>query len=177
MSTSESQLSPDQVQQLMSQLLDGELSPADASQLNAYLELHPEAIDWMEGLDLARTSLSPQALSNTETEARAQAVLNSISNQEEATPSPETKSTLISFPRALRPLAAAAAVALIGIISWNSLHKTSAQDESEYLAFQGSEVQFVSTDIPDANPIVYTDNETGWTVIWVEKMDTIPEEA
>ena len=37
-------------------------------------------------------------------------------------------------------------------------------------------VEFVATDIPDASTFVYTDEESGWTVVWVESFDPIPED-
>ena len=47
-------LTPRQAQELMSQLLDGELSPGKAQQLYAYLAANPEAVDWMESIDAIR---------------------------------------------------------------------------------------------------------------------------
>jgi hypothetical protein len=38
-------------------------------------------------------------------------------------------------------------------------------------------VEFVDTDIPDVSPVVYTDEISGWTVVWVAEMDPIGDET
>ncbi len=176
MSKPATDLTPRQAQELMSQLLDGELSPANADRLNAYLEVHPKSMDWMEAVDAIRaknTDPSP----TVDDERVAQRVLESISPRPSANDAPASRSgSLLSFPKLLRPLAAAAALAIVGIVSWKSL-QTAPEEEAEFFAMQGSQVEFVSTDIPDASPVVYTDSETGWTVVWVEQLEPIPEEV
>ena len=64
-------------------------------------------------------------------------------------------------------MAAAAAVAFIGTVTWLGL-RTPAQGE-----FEPNIVEFVSSDIPDSSTYVYSDEESGWTVVWV---DTDPDE-
>jgi hypothetical protein len=34
-------------------------------------------------------------------------------------------------------------------------------------ALRGVEVEFVETDLPDASPMVYQDEESGWTIVWI----------
>lgn len=166
-------LTPSQAQELMSRLLDGELSPDNATQLYTYLAAHPEDMDWMESIDALREASA--ATPAIDSHLVAQRVLSDIEKAQ--TPSTSNSGALLKFPKTLRPLAAAAAIALIGIVSWPSFQQKTTDEEGEFHALQGSEIEFVSTDIPDASTIVYTNDETGWTVVWVEQMDPIPEEV
>ena len=48
---------------------------------------------------------------------------------------------------------------------------------TERYAASESVVEFVDTDIPDASPVVYTDEQSGWTVVWVTEMIPISDET
>lgn len=153
-----SDISQDHAQLLMSQLLDGELSPADAALLDSYLAKHPDAQDWMESLDLVREAQSvPQ--STIDSSASISSIQNAIAQEE--TPR-KSRGNLLSFPALMRPMAAAAAIAVVGAISWIGLNSETTA------AFEPNVVEFVATDIPGASTYIYPDEETGWTVVWVD---------
>lgn len=154
-------LSQSQAELLMSQLLDGELAAKDAERLQAHLEAEPGAIDWMESLDAARHATAPVPKSS-----RAPSAVASISQAIEAEApraSAGTPGKLLSFPRLLRPLAAAATVALVASLTWMGIESRSGPPHLE-----ASVVEFVATDLPDASTYIYSDDESGWTVVWVE---------
>ncbi|MDQ8201967.1 hypothetical protein [Pelagicoccus sp. SDUM812003] len=136
-------------QLLMTQLMDGELSAADADRLERYLKQHPEEIDWMESADLLR-----------QLHQECQATTIAKETIQEA----DTGGTLLSFASYLRPLAAAAAIAIVGVAAWIGFDQT----ESASASIEPAVVEFVSTDLPDASTFVYSDEESGWTVVWVE---------
>lgn len=165
MSLNSSKLDLAQAQLLMSQLSDGEISPANAERLNTYLEEHPEAMNWMEGLELARTAANKKQIKQDHSVA-----ISSIQDLVESNEKKEANK-VVRFPSFLRPLATAAAVAIIGGFAWMGLNSGNANN-----VFTPTVVEFVATDIPDASTFVYTDDESGWTVVWVEEMDPLPEE-
>lgn len=167
MDNRETELSLEKAQTLMSLLLDGELATEQAEQLNQYLEKHPEQFDWMEAQSKLRESAFPQAKQNPNHDDAINAIIDQLPKQ----PQP-SNSKLLQFPLLFKSIAAAAAVAVIGITAWN-FNST----PIEMIPSSGAEIEFVSSDIPNANPIVYTDEESGWTVVWVEAMEPIPEEA
>lgn len=152
-------LSPTEAQLLMSQLADGELSPHDAERLQSYLETNPDSIDWIENLDTARNAVDPiAAFPPNRDEALA-----SISGAIGASSDSQDRKNLLSFPAWLRPLSIAAAVAIVAGLTWSQLRSPAPTDHPEPAI-----VEFVSTDIPDASTYIYTDDESGWTVVWVE---------
>lgn len=146
----------------MSQLLDGELSAENAQRLQAYLEAHPDATDWMENLDTARDATAPVL----DTSANPSLAVSAIHRAIEAKPSrgaAKTTGKRLAFPQLLRPLAAAAAVALVASLTWMGI-----ESQSDSPRFEASVVEFVATDLPDASTYIYSDDESGWTVVWVE---------
>jgi len=149
------QMSEDQARQLMSKLMDGELSPTEATALDAYLQAHPEEMDWMESLDRARAHWPPAASSR-------EGALAKIGDALSAAESRPGESKLLRFPRLLRPLAAAAVFAIAGTVAWHSLTTDHAPDIAPSI------VEFVSTDIPNASTFIHSDEESGWTIVWVE---------
>lgn len=148
----------------MSQLIDGELSSSDADRLNSYLEQHPEEIDWMESLDALR---DPQELSRS-TSVPIASIQQAIDEEE----SSSSAKNLITFPAFFKPLAAAAAIAIVGSVTWLGLRPTTSSAPHPEPAL----VEFVTTDIPDASTFVYSDEESGWTVVWVETDASLPED-
>ncbi|MDQ8197637.1 hypothetical protein QEH56_05725 [Pelagicoccus enzymogenes] len=156
-------ISQDHARLLMSQLLDGELDASDASRLDSYLQAHPEAQDWMENLDLVRdASNAPTALQDHS--ASISSIQESIAKEGMAS----SGNRLISFPAFVRSLAAAAAVAIVGTVTWMGLHPEA------HAHYEPNVVEFVATDLPGASTYIYPDEETGWTVVWV---DSDPLEA
>lgn len=145
--------------------MDGELSSQDAALLHEYLEANPEAAAWMENLDTARESDAVVA---------DRFVTISSIQQEIAASSDAAQSTsrsggnLISFSSFLRPLAAAAAIAVVSTLTWLGLQPNTVQ------AMEPSVVEFVDTDIPNASTTIFSDEESGWTVVWVEP-ETTPQ--
>jgi hypothetical protein len=85
-------------------------------------------------------------------------------------------SKLILFPPLFRVLGIAAAIALVASIVWKNLPSTQLKVTERYAASQ-SVVEFVDTDIPDVSPVVYTDEISGWTVVWVAEMDPVGDET
>lgn len=154
------EISQDHAQLLMSQLLDGELSSSDAAVLDEYLERHPEAQDWMENLDLTRGAHSVSPDRSKSISAIHDAIAGASDTRRQNT------GNLLSFPSLIRPMAAAAAIAIVGTVSWLGLRPET------NVSFEPNVVEFVATDIPGASTYIYPDEETGWTVVWVDSDPT-----
>ena len=155
------ELSAAQAQLLMSQLIDGELAPGDADALDAYLTRHPEAIDWMESLSITRPEEPP---------ADHATAIAAITAAIAAEPSRSQPGVLLRFPNLFRPLAAAAALALTFGLAWLAL----SPKQSAIAHMAPATVEFVDSEIPDASTFVYSDQESGWTVVWVESIAPTP---
>lgn len=147
-------------QLLMSRLLDGELSPSDAGSLHAYLQANPAAADWMENLDTLRSFREGQAAA-PERDAALARISEQVRREVEAS---RSAGKLARFPAFFAPLASAAAVAIVAGLVWIGFQTESAPSRPPEPAV----VEFVATDIPDASTFIYSDEESGWTVVWVE---------
>lgn len=168
-------LSESEAQRMMSRLLDGELSSKEAESLHEYLEDHPEAMDWMESCDLVENAATDRVISNEQADAATawESISREIFEERE---DPDNASNLIFFPLLFKVAGIAAAITLVATLLWFNLAKNSEQMTERYAASE-SVVEFVDTDIPDASPIVYTDEQSGWTVVWVTEMDPISDET
>ena len=170
-------LTPAQAQQLMSQLIDGEIAPSDAARLKEYLENKPEEMAWMESIDATRDSRDPHADQALDREAidEIRHAITLASGGPLRKSGPRSSGALIAFPGLLRALAAAAAIAFFGSLLWNL--RDDAPETLELAAQPQAApiVEYVETDIPDASIIVNSDQETGWTVVWVETFQSLNE--
>lgn len=164
-------LSPSEAQLFMSRLLDGELAPKDADRLHAFLDENPDATDWMESNQLIHDSNNATPFVDVDSVWKnLEPVLESRSQ------APKKKGTFLHFPVLFQALGYAAALTLFASILWTSFLSEPAVDTERYAASE-SVVEFVDTEIPDASPIIYTDEASGWTVVWVAEMDPMPEET
>lgn len=171
MASNTADLSESEAQLMMSRLMDGELSPQDAERLHTFLEGNPDAIDWMESNQIL--SESAQSTAPVNPPSMWEEIRAAIKEETEIE---NTSPKLIRFPLLLPLLGAAAAVALVASLIWTNLPKSSSEMTERYAASQ-SVVEYIETDIPDASPVVYTDEISGWTVVWVAEMEPIADEA
>ena len=141
----------------MSKLLDGELESQEAAKLSSYLHKNPEDLDWMESNSLlAQAAFEPAAQGDlSKTIAAVEAEIASHRK-------PQSK--LIPFPPFLLKLSIAAAIAIVGTLAWLNFAPSESPLQESY-----ARIEFVDTDIPNASPVVYTDEESGWNVVWVEQ--------
>lgn len=107
----------------------------------------------MENLDALRDAEAPAHRASA-----IAAIRNAISSE---TSSKSKRGSLLSFPNFLRSVAAAATIALVGTASWLGFRSEAPT------RFEPNIVEFVSTDIPGASTFVIPDEETGWTVVWI----------
>lgn len=164
-------LSPSEAQRFMSQLLDGELSPDDADRLHAFLNRNPEAMDWMESNQLIHDSENATSIIDVDS-----AWQNIEANLASQNPTPKKTGKLLHFPVLFQTLGYAAALTLFASLLWTSFISSPDANTERYAASE-SVVEYVDTEIPDASPIVYTDEASGWTVVWVTEMDPMPDET
>lgn len=164
-------LSPSEAQLFMSRLLDGELSPDDANRLHAYLDENPDTMDWMESNQLIHNSES--AAPFVDVDSVWKDIEPALEDRAIAT---KRSSKLLHFPILFKTLGYAAALTVFASILWTSF-VSSPEASTERYAASESVVEFVDTEIPDASPVVYTDEASGWTVVWVTEMDPMPEET
>lgn len=159
-----------QAQRLMSLALDGELSSEQAKILDRYLQDHPEEMAWMESQQVLADSLAPSREPGN-IDATLQAVRESIDA------SSRQGSKVVSFPVILRGLSIAAAVALLGAFVWSRFSTPEKDPSLVAAASNDSVIEFVDTDIPHASPIAYQDSESGWNIVWVENLASLPDET
>ena len=77
---------------------------------------------------------------------------------------------VLSFPRAL---AAVAAIMILGIAIWIPFRQASISQSTASSELMVNSVEMVETDLEGVTPVVYLDQPSGWTVVWVLE-DTEP---
>lgn len=135
---------------------DGECSPKEVSAIEELLQDDPEARAYVEQLEQAREALRGAHVANIDGDAVWESFRERL---DEAGHKRSAK--VLSFPQLL---ATAAAVMLVGMGIWFPLREMGRVDES--LSLENT-VYSVETELEGATPIVYIDEPSGWTVVWV----------
>jgi anti-sigma factor RsiW len=139
---------------------DGELDEGAAREVEASLQNDAAGRAFLEGLQAQRTDLSKmQAATESEDAEAAWAALES-QLEEQTQPS----SWLLRFPFLSGALAAAAVLVLTATIILQLPLQTPTEVDDPTLT---ARVEYIETDIEDATPVVFLDEPSGWTVVWV----------
>lgn len=138
---------------------DGELTEAEAARIEAQLESDPELRAHLESLKAARQAMAAVPPAAVDVDA-AWATVEERLDQ----PVREDNRKVISFPRALATMAA---ILVLGMALWMPMRKMGGSANNLEGLADESVVQMVETDIENATSIVYLDQPSGWTVVWV----------
>ncbi|MEM1221297.1 MAG: hypothetical protein AAGH40_00930 [Verrucomicrobiota bacterium] len=133
---------------------DNELPEEERNEVEQWLESSLEGQVQLEQWQRLRSSLLVDTLPVPDPEKEWEAVREQIEL-------PNRRTQTIPFPRIIGAVAAVIAFALV-------LRFTTAPTPSA----ESNPVVLVDTEIEDASAIVYVDEESGWTVVWVE--ETLP---
>lgn len=137
---------------------DGELP--DDSGIEALLEKDADARAYVNELRQMR-----KALDGAHAEARTPAPdWETFSSRLDEQPASSDGARVLSFPRAL---AAVAAVMILGMAIWIPFRQASINTRASDSEWVVNSVEMVETDIENATPVVYLDQPSGWTVVWV----------
>ena len=135
---------------------DGEATPEESRQVESLLKAEPQAPAFPEELAASRKFLQ-NAHESTSQPPEWREVKQRAGHYRD---NPARK--VVSFPRAM---AAAAAIVLIGMALWIPMRKAGMQSAPAVSLYES--VDFVETDLEGATPVVYLDQPSGWTVVWV----------
>ena len=147
-------------------LHDGEISGQQETELLELIEQDPEAGAYWNQLRRISHSLKGAHIVETENSAHWQR-FNKRLGQEK----PAAREKLIHFPKYAT---AAAAILALGMGIWWPMRKMG--DQSELQGLDAS-VYMVETELENATPIVYIDEPSGWTVVWVVEQDPLPKQG
>jgi anti-sigma factor RsiW len=145
-------------------LHDGEVSNAEKKEIVALLERDPEAKAYWNKLKEMSDALKGAHLSMAENSAHWENLKKRLDSGKE-----ESQAKILHFPRYAT---AAAAILALGMGIWLPMRKMG--DQSDLLGLDAS-VYMVETDLENATPIVYIDEPSGWTVVWV--VEELPEQG
>lgn len=141
----------------LSAWFDGELPEREKQDIEALLERDPDARAYMEDLRKTRELL---AASHS---APGESVPEWSGVEERLKGNPGAR--ILTFPRLA---AGIAAVLVLAFSLWLPLRESG--NPAQAPAAPGlmvNSVELVETDLEDATPIVYLDEPSGWTVVWV----------
>jgi anti-sigma factor RsiW len=154
----------EKAEELLSRAIDGELTPTEVNLLAEYRRSHPE-LDEVEAAwrEAGRHLSEPVALPVTP-EAAWQDVRRRIRLARDV----EEDRRAPVFGWRLRWAASIMVLTLLVLSGVAVLQlRRGTAPALAHEAEQGTQVEFVETDLPGASPMVYEDAETGWVVIWV----------
>lgn len=146
----------DETQQRLEAWFDGELTSAEHAAVEALLDKDAAARAYVDQLARTRELLQGAHVSTVDGDAAWESVQERLDEADR-----QRSARILSFPQLL---AAAAAVMLVGMGIWFPLRKMGAVEEAYALE---STVHMVETELENATPIVYIDEPSGWTVVWV----------
>ena len=143
-------------QQRLEAWFDGELSPAEHAEVEQFLDENETARAYIDQLTRSRELLLGAHVSTVDGDAAWESVKERLEEADR-----QRSARILTFPQLV---AAAAAVMLVGMGIWYPLRKMGQVDEAYALE---STVELVETELENATPIVYIDEPSGWTVVWV----------
>ena len=143
-------------------LFDGEADSAEQADLRALLESDPDAKAYWNSLQSLSDNLQGAHVSH----ADAGAHWNNL-RQRLDQPAPVETEKVLYFPKFS---AAAAALVALGIAIWFPGRKMDSPADLDVAGLDAA-VYMVETDLENASPVVYIDEPSGWTVVWVVEQD------
>jgi hypothetical protein len=146
----------DETQQRLAAWFDGELSSSEHAEVEQILEQDAAARAYVDQLARSREMLQGAHVSTVDGDAAWESVRERLEEADR-----QRSARVLTFPQLV---AAPAAVMLVGMGIWFPLRKMGQLDQAYALE---STVEMVETELEGATPIVYIDEPSGWTVVWV----------
>lgn len=144
---------------------DGEVSPGECAEIEELLRTDETARSYVAKLERMREALEGAHVAKPDGGAALESLREELDKAEW-----RRSSRVLSFSQIV---AAAAAVMLVGMGIWFPLRQMGMKDEAYSLE---TTVYMVETELEGATPIVYIDEPSGWTVVWVVEAEE-PEQG
>ncbi|HSH09951.1 MAG TPA: hypothetical protein VK995_06155 [Oceanipulchritudo sp.] len=144
---------------------DGEVSPDECASIEALLKETPEARAYIDRLTRTREALQGAHLRENVGGATWRGLEERLDNLEE-----RHAPKVVRFPQMAM---AVAAVMILGMLLWLPLRQAGVAEQEEPFGLE-STVLMVETDLENATPIVYIDQPSGWTVVWIMEAEESP---
>lgn len=138
---------------------DGEAGEAEAARIGALLKQDAHARAYLEELRQTR-----EALAGAHKERRSPVPEWHSFSARLDEPERAHRQTVLSFPRML---GAVAAVMVLGMAVWIPFRQASISQSTARAELLVNSVELVETDLVGATPVVYLDQPSGWTVVWI----------
>lgn len=138
---------------------DGELDASTREQIQAQLKTSPTARKYLQQLQTLTQTLQQPNTPTPDTEQAWAQIQPRLTTDNQP-------SKTIPFPKILQT---AAAILLFAAISWFSYNTLQPPTQNTHPA---EEYLLVETELEGASSIVYVDEESGWTVVWVNEPET-----
>ncbi len=143
---------------------DGQLPEDEVAAVEALLEEDPSARAYLELLKQMRTLLEGSESAAPELDPEWDAVAQRL--EDDGHP----RKVLIPFP--LMAAGGLAAAFAVGLITWLAFSKHAPIPQTAQANGYAGEIEIIDTSMEHAYaPIVYVDDESGWTVVWVEEIE------
>lgn len=149
----------EEMQMRLEAWFDGEATEAEDREIRALLERDPEAQAWLAGLERTRTALRE---AHRSTRKEAPEWLEVLARASRADDPGNGR-----VPFGLKGLGSVAAILLLGMALWLPFRDAGREAAPTAGELMVDTVELVETDLEGATPVVYLDEPSGWTVVWV----------
>jgi len=160
---------------------DGELSEQEHASIEQALLNDPDLAEKLAQLteqsELHLASF-PESKGQAFIEDEIVAVFRQIDEEDESVQTGEDQK-IVSFPSWLRSsntwmsVAAALLLSLSGIWAWMQFTPTPGATSEIRKNTTDSQVAFVDTDIAGASSTIFQDEDSGWTIVWVDEPESL----
>lgn len=161
-----------QAEELLSRALDGELSQEHLAALDAHVASCASCRALRDEWSKYSGMLRDQSIEPAQT---AEALWADVQRAIRLQGDHPEDDALPVFGWRLRWAGVMIVAVLLGMSAFGLWRLRQPGQETAQVNERSVEVEFVETDVPGASPMVYQDEESGWTVIWVAGMESSSE--
>lgn len=144
--------------------LDGELSAEDAEIIENLLCQDTEAAQYKAQIEATRAAIAASAPPTPDLDQKWQAVADKIKSDSNSQDEQFASAKSIAFPMWARGLAA---MLVVGLFFTAYLKRPLVSGSLEVA--QQEPIELIETTIKNASPVIYVDETSGWTVVWVSE--------
>ncbi|MDP4611093.1 MAG: hypothetical protein NWT02_07900 [Opitutales bacterium] len=150
--------------------LDRELSAEDAQAVETLLRNDTEAAQYKTQIEATRVALAESAPPIPDLDQEWQSIAEKLNSNSGAEDEGPASAKTIAFPVWVSGLAA---VLVVGLFFAASMNRPAASGPLEVA--QQEPIELIETTIENASPVIYIDEASGWTVVWVSEDSALSE--
>ncbi|MGJ8650056.1 MAG: anti-sigma factor family protein [Opitutaceae bacterium] len=150
--------------------LDGELSAEEVQAVETLLRYDKEAAQYSAQIEATREALAASAPPTPDIDQEWQSLADKLESNSDAIDERPASAKTITFPVWVGGLAA---MLVVGLFFAAYMNRPGASGPLEVA--QQEPIELIETTIENASPVIYVDETSGWTVVWVSEDSALSE--